>query len=88
MSGVILKWYTRLAMIQIRRRQGNEAERLAFLINRDGLESATQWACSTYKLYRKAVTNKNHFASKKGYRGKFIKSYCELKRFCYDQRPT
>jgi len=61
-----------------------EAERLNFLISRDGLESAKQWACFTYKLYRKAVLNKNHFAGKKGYRRKFIQSYCELKLFCVE----
>ena len=64
----------------------SEADRLNFLINRDGLESAKQWACFTYKLYRKAVTNKAHFASKKGYRKKFIRSYCELKSFCSQVR--
>lgn len=60
----------------------SEVQRLNFLIERDGLQAARDWACRTRGLYRVAVLNKDHYASKGKYRRMFIESYLEFKQFC------
>lgn len=60
-----------------------ELNRINFLIARDGLSSTIEWIKRTIKIYRQAVLNKNHFASTREYRPKFIQSYVEFKLFLW-----
>ena len=59
----------------------SEAERIAFVIEQRGFDKALLWAEMVYKIYRRAVLDKRHFASKPYYRRKVIDSYLELKRW-------
>ena len=65
-----------------------EDERLAILIDRDGLSAAVDFAKRTLQIYRTAVLTsrkrghkKPHHASLPEYRGKFIKTYLYYKQF-------
>jgi hypothetical protein len=60
---------------------GEENERIEFLVQRDGVEAAVAWVDHTIRIYRRAVLDKRHFASTSEYRRKFIKAYCEFKRW-------
>ena len=59
----------------------NERVRIAWLIERDGVEQARAWARRTEALYRAAVLDRSHFAHTGDYRRRFIESYRELKFF-------
>ena len=59
----------------------NERARIAWLIERDGVEQARTWARRTESLYRTAVLDRSHFAHSGDYRRRFIESYLELKGF-------
>ena len=66
----------------------NEELRLNFIILRDGLSAAHDFAKRTIIQYRKSVLRSRkrgfsnpHFASLPEYRRKFIESYCEFKAF-------
>lgn len=61
-----------------------EGERISFLIARDGVEAAAQWALATARSYRKVVViGKTHTM----YRRSLIESSLELKRFGLATRP-
>lgn len=66
---------------QHQRYAGQEAQRIARLIDRDGLDAARQWARRTAGIYRSAVLNPLHFAHSGERRRQFIEAYLELKRF-------
>ena len=55
-----------------------------FIEKRDGRAAAVQWAQQTMKIYRQAVLNKAHHASRKEFRRQFIESYCVFKRYSLD----
>ncbi|HSE01403.1 MAG TPA: hypothetical protein VLB72_11785 [Burkholderiales bacterium] len=59
----------------------SEQGRLDFLVQRDGPAAAVEWARRTMGIYRRAVLDKRHFASKGEYRRLFVESYCEFKRW-------
>ena len=50
------------------------------LVNHGAIYTA-HWAKNTMRIYRKAVLDKNHFASKGEYRRKFIQSYLFHKNY-------
>ena len=58
-----------------------EAQRIAFILERDGPENGREWIKRTMGIYRTAVLDKSHHASKREYRRGFIQSYCEFKQF-------
>lgn len=60
---------------------GEEKGRIEFLVRRDGVEAAAGWVDRTMRIYRRAVLDKRHFASRDEYRRKFIEAYCEFKRW-------
>ena len=51
-----------------------EMQRINFLIERDGLDAAKSWVRNTYKIYRRALLNRKHYANTPEYRPKFINS--------------
>ena len=62
---------------------GIENDRLNFMINRDGLEKAVEFASQTRDIYRTAVVKKkvaNHL------RRTYIESYLSFKKFVVDHR--
>lgn len=66
----------------------NEGNRIDFLVNRDGLESALESVRVILIVYRRAVLHSRkrghqnpHFASTPNYRETFIRSYAEFKKF-------
>ena len=59
----------------------SEQRRIEFLIERDGLQQATDWVRRTMQIYRRAVLSKGHFAHSHPYRHRFIVSYLEFKRW-------
>jgi hypothetical protein len=65
-----------------------ESARIAFLIERDGLSKAREWALRTAGLYRKALLSESHYAKTREFRRKFIESYQQLKQFgLYGDKP-
>ncbi len=64
-----------------------EWNRIRFLIERDGLESALEWCRNTMKIYRTAVLDrgninrKPHYASCREFKKNFILSYIDFKKF-------
>lgn len=71
-----------------------EQDRLNFIIQRDGIDAAVDFARNTMKIYRKSVLRSHkrgygynsqkgniHFASIPEFRRKFIESYCAFKKF-------
>ena len=56
-----------------------ERKRIEFLVNRDGLAAATQWVRRTVGIYRRAVLDPRHHASRQDYRAEFIQRYCAFK---------
>jgi hypothetical protein len=59
----------------------HEGDRIALLLARDGKDATIEWVLRTTRIYRKAVLNRNHFASTSEYRRGFIESYCDFKRW-------
>ena len=59
----------------------SEQRRIEFLIERDGLQQATEWVRRTMQIYRRAVLAKGHFAHAYPYRHRFVVSYLEFKRW-------
>lgn len=59
----------------------SEQRRIEFLIGRDGLPQATEWARRTMLIYRRAVLNRDHFARTHPYRHRFIIAYLDFKRW-------
>ncbi|MDA8109897.1 MAG: hypothetical protein M0015_14895 [Betaproteobacteria bacterium] len=56
-----------------------ERARIDFLVQRDGLGGAAQWVRHTIGIYRRAVLDRQHYASRPEYRRGFIQSYCAFK---------
>ncbi len=56
-----------------------ESTRFQFIVQRDGLEEALSWVRQTIGIYRTAVFDKGHFASKREYKRKFIVGYKQFK---------
>lgn len=61
---------------------GVETNRLNFLIERDGIDGAVEFAKRTLVSYRRAVVNRDITRDK---RQGFIESYLAFKRFLHDQ---
>jgi hypothetical protein len=59
----------------------SERQRLALLVERDGVDAAAAWARRTLRIYRRAVLSPGHFARLPEYRRRFVEAYCELKRW-------
>lgn len=53
---------------------GAEAERIAFLLARDGNDATVAWVRRTLAAYRRAVLDPGHFAAAPGYRRLFLAS--------------
>jgi hypothetical protein len=70
-----------------------EKERIAFMLNRDGIKGALDFADRTMRIYRMSVLDKGdvnrapHHATFPNYRRSFIESYLELKRFKHGAKP-
>jgi len=58
-----------------------EDGRIGFLLERDGLEATIAWVWRTLRIYRAAVLDKNHHASRDGFRRGYVESYCDFKRW-------
>jgi hypothetical protein len=62
-----------------------EAERIKFLIQRDGPEAARQWVERTLEVYRQAVTSESNHASRPEYRAKFTLAIREFEEWLAEQ---
>jgi hypothetical protein len=58
-----------------------EEHRIGFLVERDGRPATIEWVKRTLGIYRAAVLDKSHFASRNEFRRGFIESYCDFKRW-------
>jgi hypothetical protein len=58
-----------------------EAERIAFLLERDGDASTVAWVRRTLGIYRRAVLDRRHFASTPEYRRRFLASCADFRRW-------
>lgn len=58
-----------------------EAQRLRFLVARDGPDAARDWARVTMRTYRRVVRGRNAQRSHALYRRPLVESYCALRRF-------
>lgn len=63
----------------------NEAPRIAFLVERDGIAAAVEWVRRTLRIYRSSVLNRTHFARSGSYRRGFIESYLSFKHWLAQQ---
>lgn len=59
----------------------NERLRLETLCSRDGIEAARDWAHQTVEVYRRSISDSNHFASQPDWKPLFERSIRELKLF-------
>ncbi len=59
----------------------SEEGRIQFLLERDGPEATIAWVWRTLRIYRTAVLDKTHHASRDGFRRGFIESYCDFKQW-------
>lgn len=57
---------------------GREAERIRFLVERDGRAAARKWVQETLKSYRDAVSSPSSHASKPNYKPLFEESIREF----------
>lgn len=64
----------------------DEAQRIAFLVERDGVAAATEWVWRTLRIYRSSVLNNAHYASTNEYRRSFIASYLGFKHWLAQQQ--
>jgi len=60
---------------------GREAERIRFLVERDGRDAARDWVRKTLKAYRDAVASPASHASKPGYKPLFEASIREFEEW-------
>lgn len=74
---------------------GIETERLNFVENRDGKESALAFAIQTYNTYRQALKQsrkrgscKPHFATLPEYRLGFVLSCLDFRQYIRDNKGT
>lgn len=63
-----------------------ERQRIAFVVSRDGVDGARQFARQTLRIYRAGVLNKRSFMSKSDWNSMFIASYLEFKAFLVRDR--
>jgi len=57
-----------------------EQQRFDLILAKEGcIGMALDWAIRTKWIYKRAVLNKQHFASKPEYRRKYIEAYLNLK---------
>jgi hypothetical protein len=59
----------------------NERLRLETLCSRDGIEAARYWAHQTVEVYRRIISDSNHYASQPDWKPLFERSIGELKMF-------
>jgi hypothetical protein len=59
----------------------HEAQRLRFLVARDGPDAARDWARTTMRTYRRVVLEKGGQRSHGLYRAALVESYCAFRRF-------
>jgi hypothetical protein len=62
-----------------------EAQRIQFLVQRDGPEEARRWVERTLKLYREAIASGSHAATNE-YRPLFEQSIAEFERWLAQRR--
>lgn len=65
---------------------GREAERIRFLVERDGRAAARKWVQDTLKSYRDAVNSPSSHASKSNYRPLFEESIREFEAWLAEER--
>jgi hypothetical protein len=58
-----------------------EADRIDFLLRRDGFDATLIWVWRTLRIYRAAVLDKNHHASSAAFRPNFLRSCCDFRRW-------
>lgn len=58
-----------------------EAQRIGFLLERDGLDAARTWVRRTLAIYRSAVLDPRHFASAPDYRRRYLLSCADFRRW-------
>ena len=58
-----------------------ERFRIAFLVARDGEAAAVAWVRRTLAIYQRALLNPRHFASTPDYRGLFLASCGDFRRW-------
>lgn len=61
--------------------QDVERFRIGFLVARDGEAAAAAWVRRTLAIYRRAVLDPRHFASKPDYRRLFLASCADFRRW-------
>lgn len=77
----------------VRHARCDEALRIEFLLNRDGIDATLIWVRRTLMIYRRALLNRRHFAHATEYRRKFIASCLSFRRWLaangeYGRRST
>lgn len=63
------------------RSKGTERFRIEFLVARDGEAAAVAWVRRTLGIYRRAVLDPKHFASRPDYRRLFLASCADFRRW-------
>jgi hypothetical protein len=58
-----------------------EGRRIGLLLERDGLEAARAWVARTLAIYRRAVLDRSHFASRPEYRRSYLASCADFRRW-------
>ena len=58
-----------------------EADRINFMIRRDGVKRTVEFAKQTAKIYRRCVVGRIGMCGDRNHRIRFIKSVLELRRF-------
>jgi len=86
--GVLIRVADRYADLPVEtpRIENNELERIAVIVNENGINAAIEFVERTKQTYRRAVVNQNRlpaltYASLPEYRAGYIGSYLQFKRF-------
>jgi hypothetical protein len=58
-----------------------EGRRIGLLLDRDGLQSTREWVERTLGIYRAAVLDRSHFASRPEYRRDYLASCADFRRW-------
>lgn len=65
----------------------SEAQRIDFLVRRDGLKEARAWVERTLRLYREAIASATSHASTKEYRPLFEQSIRDFEEWLKGSNP-
>lgn len=63
-----------------------ESERIAFLLERDGLEATRAWVERTIAIYRRALADPKHYANDSSYKPRFERAVRELEEWLSGQQ--